>query len=122
MSVTSTAVLGIKGLLGIAMVGVGGMKLAGAEDLVEDFERYGYPQWFRALTGAIEVLAAIILFASFVMSSTAELVGSVTVVVVMLGALATHIKVGDDASDMLPPVVLLVLALVVALFNTGFLG
>lgn len=122
MSVMSTALLGIKGLLGVAMVGAGGMKLAGAEDLVEDFERYGYPQWFRALTGAIEVLAAVVLFASFFMSSSIELLGSVVVVVVMFGALVTHVKVGDDVSDMIPPVVLLALALVVALYNVGFIG
>ncbi|MFC7079005.1 DoxX family protein [Halorussus caseinilyticus] len=122
MSVVGTAVLGIKGLLGIAMLGAGGMKVAGAEQLVEDFDRFGYPQWFRSVTGGIEVVAGLALFASFVTTSTAALAAGLVVAAVMAGAVVTHARAGDATSEMVPPAALFVLALVVSSYSAGFLG
>lgn len=122
MSLTSTAILGVQGLLGLVMAGMGGMKVAGADQAVEDFERFGYPQWFRGLTGSLELLAAVGLFASFFTSPMVAMGASLVIVGVMVGALATHVRAGDAAAMMAPPAVILVIALVLSAFHAGYLG
>ena len=54
--------LAVSILLGLAFLGAGGSKLAGAQMHVENFARWGYPAWFQYVTGLIEVLGAPVLF------------------------------------------------------------
>lgn len=119
MSLVTTAMLGVQGLLGVGMLGAGGTKLAGAESQVETFERLGYPQWFRLVTGGLEVIAALALLASFVVGPLLAFVGSLLVGVVLLGALGSHLRVGDEPGEMAPAAVLLVLAALVAWNHVG---
>jgi hypothetical protein len=113
MRLLETALLSVQGLLGIAELGAGGAKLAGAESQVEVFDHLGFPQWFRLLTGGLELLAGIGLLGSLVVQPRLALGGSVLAIVVLIGALGAHIRAGDAPSEMLPAAVLLVLALVV---------
>ena len=53
-----TAATIIQVLLGLVFLAAGGSKLAGTQMQVANFERYGYPQWFRLVTGAVEVIGA----------------------------------------------------------------
>lgn len=46
-------------VLGLAFIGAGTSKLVGTQQMVDDFDRFGYPQWFMYFTGAIEVVAAL---------------------------------------------------------------
>ena len=48
-------------LLATAMLGAGAGKLAGSPDMVTPFEAVGVGQWFRVLTGRIEVAAGLLL-------------------------------------------------------------
>ena len=48
----------VKGLVAAAFLAAGGAKLAGAPALVAAFETYGLGQWFRHVTGAVEVTGA----------------------------------------------------------------
>lgn len=50
------------------------------------FRFWGYPDWFRITIGALELLAALLLIAG----RTAVL-GAMTIMVIMLGAMATHL-------------------------------
>ena len=96
-------------LLTPAFLGAGGQKLAGTDQMVEEFDRYGYPQWFRIFTGAVEVTGAAGLLVGFfrpVITPLAALLLTAT----MVGALATHIRLGDPAKNMAPPAVLLAMA------------
>ncbi len=88
-------------------------KLAGAESQVEVFEHLGYPQWFRLLTGGLELLAGAGLLVSLVLQPRLALGGSVLAIVVLIGALGSHVRAGDSPGEMIPAAVLLVLALVV---------
>jgi len=49
----------VSGLLALAFLGAGGAKLAGAAAMVEIFNKVGLGQWFRYLTGVLEVAGAI---------------------------------------------------------------
>jgi putative oxidoreductase len=65
---------------------VGGLKLAGVPDMVGLFEAIGIGQWFRYLTGSIEVIAALLL-----LSPRLALFGALLAIPTMLGAVVTHV-------------------------------
>ena len=66
----------------------GGSKLSGVAPMVEMFDKIGLGQWFRYLTGGLEVTGAILL-----LIPTREVLGGVLLVMTMLGAIATHLFV-----------------------------
>ena len=84
----------------------GGSKLAGVPDTVALFEAIGVGQWFRYVTGLIEVASAIALLVP-----SLALFGAVALVATMLGAIATHVFVVGGSPAV--PAVLLLAALIV---------
>lgn len=48
--------------LGLAFLALGAAKLTGAAQTVELFAAIGWGQWFRYLTGALDVAGAVVLF------------------------------------------------------------
>jgi putative oxidoreductase len=74
----------------IAMAGMllmaGGMKLAGAPEMVALFDAIGVGQWFRYVTGAIEVTSAVALLVP-----SLAVFGALLLVPTMVGAIATHL-------------------------------
>ena len=85
----------------------GGSKLAGVPATVTLFEAIGVGQWFRYVTGLIEVGSAIALFVP-----SLALFGAVALVATMLGAIVTHVFV-VGGSPAVPAVVLLAALVVV---------
>src|SRR6266480_6840567 len=67
---------------------VGFLKLSGNAQLVGLFQAIGLGQWFRYLTGSLEVLGAVLLL----VPRTSGL-GALLLAGVMLGAVATHLFV-----------------------------
>jgi putative oxidoreductase len=64
----------------------GSMKLSGAPLMVQMFGVIGLGQWFRYLTGAIEVVSAVLLLIPAVAAYGAALLA-----VTMVGAILTHL-------------------------------
>ena len=93
-------------LLGLMFLGSGGSKLAGANDMVDDFDRFRYPQWFRVVTGAVEVGGALGLLLGFARPALTPFAGAL-LGATMMGAVATHVKVEDPAGKVATPAVLL---------------
>ena len=52
---------GIRIVLALAFAAAGAAKLAGVPQMVATFEAIGFGQWFRYVTGGIEVVGAILL-------------------------------------------------------------
>lgn len=94
-------------LLGAMFLLSGGSKLAGAAAMVALFDAIGVGQWFRYVTGVIEVASAVTLFVPALAPF-----GAVAVVATMVGAVATHLFVVGGSPAV--PVVLLLGALAVA--------
>lgn len=90
-------------VLGLAFLAAGASKLAGAPAMVAMFAKIGFGQWFRILTGLLEVAGAIGLFVPRFAVYAASMLG-----VVMVGAIGFHLTIlgGNPA----PPIVLLFLA------------
>ena len=80
---------------------VGFFKLSGDPQLVGLFEGIGLGQWFRYLTGSLEVVGAVLLLVPRLSG-----LGALLLVGVMLGAVATHLFVVGGSP--LPAVILLI--------------
>lgn len=78
--------LGLRGILTLAFVAAGLAKLAGAEMMVATFEAVGVGQWFRYVTGVIEVAAPILLWLPGKQVAGAALLGAT-----MVGAVLAHL-------------------------------
>lgn len=88
-------------LLAGLFVFAGAGKLIGVEDMVQGFQRYGYPSWFRIVIGVIEIVCGVsLLFPKFAIDAASFLI------VIMLGAVLTELIVG---TSIIPPLIVLVL-------------
>lgn len=101
------SLLAIKALLTLAFVAAGTAKLAGVEMMVQTFDAVGVGQWFRYVTGVIEIGGAALLWVR-----GRRFIGAGLLVLTMLGAVLTHLFIlGPSAA---PALVLGALAAVVA--------
>ena len=77
------------GLLTLVMLFAGVAKLAGNEDLWQQFVAFGYPRWFFMVTGIIEVAGAALLW-----PRNTRLIGAALIAATMIGALVSNFRVG----------------------------
>jgi uncharacterized membrane protein YphA (DoxX/SURF4 family) len=85
----------------------GGLKLAGAPQLVALFDAIGIGQWFRYVTGSIEVVSG----AALLVPSLAPF-GALVLVPTMVGAIVTHLFIVGGSA--VPATVLLTGSLAIA--------
>ena len=109
-----TAMIVLMIVVSLAFLAAGGQKLVGSEGQKKDFARFGYPAWFMYFTGAMEVTGAVGMFAGVFAPVWGALAG-LLLAAVMVGAVATHIRVGDPVKNVVPASVLGLLALTVSL-------
>jgi uncharacterized membrane protein YphA (DoxX/SURF4 family) len=97
----------LSGLAALAFLAAGISKLAGVEAMVELFNKVGLGQWFRYVTGALEVAGGIgLLIPRYALYAAALLA------IVMVGAITAHLTVVGGSPAV--PGVLLVLTAVIA--------
>jgi uncharacterized membrane protein YphA (DoxX/SURF4 family) len=73
-------------ILALAFIAFGGMKFTSPEELLTNFEIWGYPNGFHFVVGGLEVAGAIGLFLRPFARYSALLLG-----VLMIGAFGTHV-------------------------------
>ncbi|MDF2535365.1 MAG: hypothetical protein K0R18_1524 [Bacillales bacterium] len=93
----------------VVFLSAGSGKLAGANIHIEDFKNWQLPQWFRILTGLVEILGAMILFISFWVKEL-EMFGALWFVGIGIGGIITHIRANDDMKDTFSIVILFLIA------------
>jgi putative oxidoreductase len=99
-------------LVALGMLAAGGFKFAGAEEMVKTFEAIGLGQWFRYLTGALEILGAVLLLVPRLSG-----VGALLLSCVMAGAVVAHlVKLGGSP---VPALVFLIMLVVIAWGRRG---
>lgn len=93
----------------------GGLKLAGSAEVVAVFDTIGLGQWFRYVTGGVEVTGAILLLIPKVSA-----IGAALLAATMVGAIPTHLFVigGSPAAA----VVLLLITSTIAWKRRGALS
>ncbi|WP_298958078.1 DoxX family protein [uncultured Methylobacterium sp.] len=94
-------------VLALAFLGAGGAKLTGVPMMVESFDRIGLGQWFRIVTGLVEIVGAVALLVPGY-----ALFGAIWLAITMAGAILAHLLVLPTPAA--PAVVLLVLNAAVA--------
>ncbi|MEP1206685.1 MAG: DoxX family protein [Rhizobiaceae bacterium] len=99
--------LAIKALLTLAFAAAGLAKLVGAEMMVATFDAVGVGQWFRYVTGLIEVGSAILLW-----MPGRQLLAAALLVCTMIGAVLAHLLIIGPSA--VPAIVLGLLAAIVA--------
>jgi putative oxidoreductase len=97
----------LSGLVSLTFLAAGGGKLAGTAVMVEMFGKVGLGQWFRYLTGLLEVAGGIGL-----LMSRYAFYAAVLLAIVMVGAIIAEIAVLGDSPA--PAAVLLVLSGIIA--------
>jgi putative oxidoreductase len=104
---SSISLLAVRALLALAFAAAGTAKLYGVPMLVEEFEHIGLGQWFRYLTGSLEILGAVLI----IVPSTVAF-GAVLLCCIMIGATFTHVFVIGGSP--IPAIVLFALSGIVA--------
>ena len=99
--------IGLRVVLALVFLAAGGAKLAGAEMMVGTFQAIGLGEWFRYLTGALEVGAAILLWAP-----GRQLLASAVLLATMVGAVLAHLFILGPS--LVPALVLGILCATVA--------
>jgi hypothetical protein len=85
----------------------GSLKFAGSPEVVQTFDVIGFGQWFRYLTGALEVVGGMAL-----LIPAAAALGAILLMCVMAGAVLTHLFLIPGSP--VPAFVLMLLCLFVA--------
>jgi putative oxidoreductase len=101
------AIWGVQILTALAFLAAGGSKLSSAPAMVDMFEKVGFGQWFRYVTGSLEVAGALLV----ILPRTAS-IGGWLLATVMIGAIGTHLLIIGGSP--VPAAVLLALAITVA--------
>lgn len=104
---SSISLWAVRGLLALAFAAAGGAKLYGVPILVAEFEHIGLGQWFRYLTGGLEILGAVLI----IVPSTVAF-GALLLCCIMTGAILTHLFVIGGSP--IPAIVLFALSAIVA--------
>jgi len=79
-------VWGIRALLALAFGAAGMAKLAGVPQMVQIFDAIGFGQWFRYVTGIVEVAGAVLL-----LIPAMGFFGGLLLFATMVGGVATHL-------------------------------
>ena len=96
----------VQGILAAAFLAAGGAKLAGVPMMVQIFDQIGMGQWFRVVTGLVEVAGAVALLVPGLAALGAAWLGTT-----MFFAILTHLFILPGSA--LPALVLLALNVLV---------
>lgn len=107
---TNIALWVLQAVLAAAFAAAGASKLLGVEQMVELFTKVGVGQWFRYVTGAVEVVCAVGLVVPWLTQKAALLL-----TITMVCAALTHLFLIGGSP--VPAIVLAVLSGVVAYFR-----
>jgi uncharacterized membrane protein YphA (DoxX/SURF4 family) len=92
-----------------------------ATTMVEEFEHYGLPAWFRNLVRVLKLSAAVLMLVG-IWYPVAAFVAAVVLIVLMAGAMTMHFKVRDPLFKSLPSFSFFLLNAIVAYATRGALG
>lgn len=104
-------------LLGLMFLMAGIMKIGGAKMHVENFKHWGLPQWFRVVTGLVELVGAAAMIIGIWEPSWAAWAG-LWLGFTMLVGVGVHLRVKDSAKQTMAAVVLLILAVAVTIIQS----
>ena len=82
------------------------------DNIRKEFELYGFPTWFRDLVGILKISFTVMLHSSLV---EVVMIGSFGIVILMLGAVVNHIRMGSSFRVYIASVAMLVITSIIFL-------
>lgn len=83
-----------------------------AQNMKQEFSTYGLPEWFCYVVGGLKIISGITLLVGLVVPGIAVYPAAI-VSVLMLGALAMHVKVKDPIKKSIPAACVLALCVLI---------
>tara|TARA_B110000014_G_C19921421_1_gene476707 strand:- start:187 stop:549 length:363 start_codon:yes stop_codon:yes gene_type:complete len=80
------------------------------ENVKKEFEKFGYPSWFRDLSGILKISFIVMLHSH---DYTVNLIGAIGISIMMLGAVITHIKMNDNFRQSVASCAMLAISLLI---------
>jgi putative oxidoreductase len=111
----------LQSLLALMFLMAGMGKISGSKMHVEGFKHWGYPQWFRVVTGIIELAGAAALIVGYWESSWVAL-GAVILGITGIGGILTHMRVKDSFKDTFMILLLAIISIVLFVNNASDLS
>lgn len=106
----------IEALKIIAAVAVYFVWVVRYDNIKKEFSDYKLPKMFRDLIGILKISFTVMLQFD---DSNLIIIGSLGIVILMLGAVATHLKVKNPPKTMLPALTMLSIGLIILLHTLG---
>lgn len=108
-------------LLGLSFLVTGFSKIFGAKMQVDAFRHLKLPQWFRLVTGFVQLMGVLALILGIWFQVWAALGGLWLAITMFFGVIA-HVRVKDPISSSIPALVLMILSLLVFFLNSSALS
>ena len=86
------------------------------ENIKKEFKSYKLPKMFRDFIGILKISFTVMLQFE---DNNLIIIGSLGIIVLMLGAVATHVRMKNPARDMLPAITMLSIGLIIFLYTFG---
>ncbi len=80
--------------------------------MLEEFQVYGLPAWFMKVVGFLKILLAVLLIIGIWVPVVVN-PAAIGMALLMIGAIAMHIKVKDPLKKALPAFIMLILSVLV---------
>lgn len=106
----------LQGFLAVLFFSLGIQKIMGHEIQVDIFRNLKLPQWFRVVTGWVELVGVIGLIIGFWVPWVLVIAGLWIGITMLIGMIA-HIRVKDPFSKSIPSFVLLVISVTLSTLN-----
>lgn len=103
---------GLQVICALIFLFTGGLKMVGNRSMIYIFDMIGLGQWYRYLTGAIELAGS-----ALIVTTTLSGFGALLLICVVLGAIIIHTFILHDSPAV--PILLLLMLLVVAWGRNG---
>ena len=91
------------------------------DNIVQEFNQYGLPDWLRDLVGVFKTTFALMLLIGIERGLFA-VVGGIGIAVLMAGAIITHLRVKNPLLKMLPSLALLICSVAITWINIHLLS
>jgi putative oxidoreductase len=102
----------LQSLLALMFLMAGLGKLSGSKMHVDNFKKWGLPQWFRVVTGIIEFVGAAALIIGY-WDKNWVAVGAIILGLTSIGGIIVHIRNKDSFKESIPILVLAIISFIV---------
>ncbi|MGN7356733.1 DoxX family protein [Paenibacillus sp. SAF-054] len=106
----------LQSFLLVTMTFAGSSKLAGGKNFVEMFESLKLPQWFRVVTGIVQLAGAVGLLLGYWHLEAATWAG-IWIGITMIVACLLHLRIKHPFSQWMPSIIITLIAAALVLVN-----